>query len=61
MQCIHKYCFQQQWNHSIITEVPKDVGTLPDIIYIKNKFLMAAIAAKRYDKGFKPITIITIN
>ena len=61
MQSIHKVDISESLNRALVTGIPNDFGTLPDVIFVKNERLAKVIAYRRYYEGLKSIRIIIIN
>jgi len=61
MQSIHKAGMSESLNRALVTGIPNDLGTLPDVIFVKDEWLAKVIIYRRYYEGLKPIRIIIIN
>ena len=61
MQSIHKAGMGESLNRALVTGIPNDLGTLPDVIFVKDEWLAKVIIYRRYYEGLKPIRIIIIN
>ena len=61
MQSIHKAGMSESLNRALVTKIPNDLGTLPDVIFVKDEWLAKVIIYRRYYEGLKPIRIIIIN
>ena len=61
MQSIHKAGMDESLNRALVTGIPNDLGTLPDVIFVKDEWLAKVIIYRRYYEGLKPIRIIIIN
>ena len=61
MQSIHKAGMSESLNRALVTDIPNDLGTLPDVIFVKDEWLARTIRARMYYEGLREITIIIIN